>query len=149
MNSHEFDGSPSWQKLITVSYEREVGVKLCLPVELMDLDAVVLCHDTSADPQFVYANQAAQSLWRRSWREFVGMPSRLTAAEPDRADRSTALAAPGVVRGYSGVRVTSDGRIFRFRDAVVWPVYEYSDVDGGRRRVGQAATFRHWEYSLE
>lgn len=125
-----------WPQWITQSYEQSVGASLCAPDELYDLPAVVLCHDTSVDPLFVYANAAAQQLWQRSWTEFIGWPSRLTAPAEQRAQRAQALASGEVVRGYSGVRVAADGTLFRIVDATVWPV---TDEDGNV--VGQAATF--------
>lgn len=130
-----------WPALITASYASEVGETLCAPGELMKLPAVVLCHDMSPDPRFVYANRAAQRLWQRDWSAFVGMPSRLTAPPEARAERSQALGAQGVVRGYSGIRVRQDGSLFRIADATVWPVL---DAERGGIQVGQAATFRHW-----
>lgn len=125
-----------WPQWITQSYVREVGQPLCAPEQLYDLLAVVLCHDAGDDPLFVYANAAAQRVWERSWEDFIGWPSRLTAPEHLRAQRAQALASGAVVRGYSGVRVASSGRLFRIVDATVWPV---SDEHGNL--VGQAATF--------
>ena len=42
--------------------------------ELFVLDQVVLCHDGSEDPRFLYANRAALQLFSRNWEEMVGMP---------------------------------------------------------------------------
>lgn len=126
----------SWPRWITASYQRLVGEPLCAPPELYALPAVVLCHDTSPDPLFVYANAAAQALWERSWEDFIGWPSRLTAPAQARAERAAALAGAGVVRGYTGVRVSASGRLFRIHDATVWTV-----SDDAGQVVGQAATF--------
>jgi hypothetical protein len=126
----------TWGRRITDSYRYLLGSPLCAADELYDLPAVVLCHDTSPDPRFVYANKAAQVLWERSWDDFIGWPSRLTAPPEHRTSRAQALAAKGVVRGYSGVRVSSSGRLFRIHDATVWTVH---DETGGV--CGQAATF--------
>ena len=122
-----------WPALITASYAHMVGEILCRPVDLEDLTAVVLCHDTADDPVFVYANRAARDLWEAP---LVGMHSRLTAPADHRAERAAALSSDEVVRGYSGVRVSATGRLFRIEGATVWPV-----VDATGRRVGQAATF--------
>lgn len=124
-----------WPELIVTSYENAMGEPLCAAEELYGHEAVVLCHDRSADPRLVYVNLSAQRLWERPWEEFVGLPSRITAPVQARAERASALASEGVVRGYSGVRVTASGRLFRIVDATVWPVCD----DG--RRVGQAAMF--------
>lgn len=122
-----------WPAVITASYEHAVGERLCAPEDLDDLPAVVLCHDTADDPVFVFANRAARDLWEAP---LLGMPSRLTAPPAQRAERAVALAGGGVVRGYSGVRISATGRLFRIEDATVWPV-----TDAAGRRVGQAATF--------
>jgi len=127
-----------WPTLITASYERAVGQPLCGPGELEDLSAVVLCHDTSSDPVFVYANQSARDLWEMP---MVGMASRLSAPPQARAQRAAALASDAVVRGYSGLRVSASGRLFHIVDATVWPV---TDESGTVR--GQAATFGHWQF---
>lgn len=126
----------TWPLRITTSYRNLLGAELCSPADLYGLAAVVLCHDTAADPVFVYANRAAQALWERSWDDFIGWPSRLTAPPSERASRAAALAADGVVQGYSGVRVSRTGRLFRIHDATVWTV---ADEQG--RVCGQAATF--------
>lgn len=125
-----------WERWITSAYRHLVGESLCDPGQLYTLPAVVLCHDTRADPVFVYANAAAQALWERPWEQFIGLPSRLTAPVEARAERAAALAAEGLVTGYSGVRVSATGRLFRIHDATVWTV---SDAAGTVR--GQAATF--------
>lgn len=125
-----------WPERITASYGHLLGRGLCTPEELYDLPAVVLCHDTSDDPVFVYANRAAQTLWERSWDDFIGWPSRLTAPPAEQASRAAALSADGVVRGYSGVRVSSTGRLFRIQEATVWTVR-----DEAGHVCGQAATF--------
>jgi hypothetical protein len=122
-----------WPTLIAASYLAEVGEPLCDPAELEDLPAVVLCHDTADDPVLVFANRAARDRWEAP---LVGMPSRLTAPADQRAERAEALSGSGVVRGYSGIRVSATGRLFRIEDATVWQV---RDAEG--RRVGQAATF--------
>ena len=127
-----------WPQLITDSYERALGRRLCPAGDLDRLAAVVLCHDTSPDPLFVYANRAAVALWERP---LVGTASRLTAPPEARADRAAALASGDVVRGYSGERVAASGRRFQILDATVWPVWD----DGGEV-CGQAATFAQWRF---
>lgn len=134
----------AWQQRICASYAEQVGEPLCSPDALYDLAAVVLCHDDGDDPLFVYANAAAQRLWERGWEDFIGWPSRLTAPADHRAERATALASGAVVRGYSGVRVTRSGALFKILDATVWPV---TDEDG--YVVGQAATFVQTEPIVE
>jgi len=47
----------------------------------------------------------------------------------------------GFIDDYSGIRISSTGRRFHIRQAIVWNVL---DEDG--RYAGQAATFSSWEF---
>lgn len=99
----------------------------------------VLAHDLGPDPRFVYANRAAQACFGYAWSEIVGMPSRLSAEAPDRAERQRLLDAvtrDGFVAGYAGIRIDRSGRRFSIADGVVWQLI---DADGVLH--GQAATF--------
>ena len=106
---------------------------------------VVLAHD-GADPtgdpgpRLIYANRAALQLWRRPWAELVSMPSRLTAEPTERAGRAQALASvqrQRAIRGYSGIRIDSQGRRFQIRKARVWSLGQSG---------GQAAAFSAWHW---
>lgn len=108
---------------------------------LFCLDAVVLSHDGGSDPVFVYANSAAASLWRMPIEDLVGMPSRLSAPPEQRASRASMLAdaaSVGVLHGYTGERIASDGTRFVIAGATLWTVDGYPD------RPGQAVVFRDW-----
>jgi hypothetical protein len=108
---------------------------------LFSLDAVVLSHDGGTDPSFVYANAAAARLWRMPVDALVGMPSRLSAPPEWRDERSAMLeqaARDGILRGYSGERIASDGTRFVISDATLWT------VDGYPERPGQAVVFSQW-----
>lgn len=104
----------------------------------------LLCHDASAVPRFTYANRAAQELFGRSWDQFIGLPSRLSA-EPDhrelRAQMLSEVATAGFVRGYAGVRVDATGRRFAIEDATVWNV---TTAEG--KAMGQAARICQWRF---
>jgi len=133
------------------SYAARLGVELldrsgdpaADAAALMDLDAVVLSHDSGSDPRFVYANRAAATLWRMPVAQLVGMPSRLSAPAEYRQDRSQMLKQAereGILRGYSGERVAKDGTRFVIDDATLWT------VDGYPTGPGQAVVFRNWAY---
>ncbi len=128
-------GRPLWAGLETGPDPRQAAQ------ELFAASAVVLAHDGAADPHFVYANRAALILWRRTWSEMVGLPSRLSAAPGDRPERATALqrARQGAIANYAGERIDSRGRRFRLEGARLWTVHD----DNGTA-CGQAATFGHW-----
>jgi hypothetical protein len=99
----------------------------------------VLAHDTEEDPCFVYANLAAQRCFERSWEELVGMPSRLSAEAPNRAERASMLAQVkqhGFIRDYRGLRIAKSGRRFWIEQGIVWNI---ARADG--TPWGQAAMF--------
>jgi hypothetical protein len=103
---------------------------------------VVLAHAGSEDPRLIYANRAALTLWRRRWREMVGMPSRLTAEPVERQARSAVLARARrseAIGGYGGIRIDSCGRRFRIEGARLWTLR-----DGSGHACGQAAAFSSW-----
>jgi hypothetical protein len=115
---------------------------LQLAQELFVAATVVLAHDGGADPRLIYANRAALTLWRRPWREMVGLPSRLTAEPGERRDRAVALERARrceALEGYAGIRIDSTGRRFRIENARLWTLRE----DDGQP-CGQAACFASW-----
>jgi hypothetical protein len=115
--------------------------------QLFEHNAVVLAHNTAADPTFVFANRSAMRLWEYSWSEIIGLPSRLTA-EPDlRPNREQLLARVrefGFIDDYSGVRVSKSGQRFLIEKATVWNILAQSG-----EHIGQAATFSHWTHLTE
>ncbi len=137
-------------RAILDSYLDRVGADLIPRSGADDIDTdalheasiVVLCHDGGEDPVLIYANAAAAALWKMPVEKLIGLPSRLTAAahhRPDRANALTAARSAGVLYGYSGERVASDGTRFMVRQAVLWT------VDGLPQGAGQAAMFTSWE----
>jgi hypothetical protein len=121
--------------------------------ELFAAATVVLAHDGTdpgADPgpRLIYANRAALRLWRRSWSELVGMPSRLTAEPSERAGRAQALAGVQLqhaIANYSGIRIDSQGRRFRICAARVWTLWRPLSA-GILEPCGQAAAFSTWHW---
>lgn len=102
----------------------------------------LLAHDTQPDPRFVYANLAALACFEYTQDELIGLPSRLTAEAPDRAERQAlldAVARDGFVDGYRGLRIAKSGRRFWIEDVTVWML-----VDDTGRMHGQAAAYRRW-----
>ena len=117
------------------------GIRLAAQ-ELFVLDQVVLCHDGSEDPRFLYANRAALQLFSRNWEQMVGMPSRLSASANQRLSRREQLELAkrqDKLENYSGVRVNSQGRRFQIRGARIWSL-----IDQERHYSGQAACFSQW-----
>ncbi|WP_420137790.1 MEKHLA domain-containing protein [Sphingomonas sp.] len=100
----------------------------------------VLAHNTAPDPVFIYANRAAQSLFGYEWEEFIGLPSRLSAAPVHRAERARLfeeVGRKGFSSAYSGTRVTKSGKPFRIEQAVIWQLRDaHGHVHGEAARIG-------------
>lgn len=141
----------SQSKLLASSYRHFLKADLIkhssdkdLSEKLYNADFVILSHDGAKDPCFNYANKKAQELFEFSWNEFQGMPSRLSA-EPDlREEREKMLEIAtknGFYTGYKGVRISKSGKRFFIDNCVIFNL-----IDGNRIKVGQAATFSHWNF---
>jgi len=135
--------------LIQSSYQRLLGVGLA-DAALSSQEACqwlyaeapfcLLAHDASDDPRFTFANLAAQRCFEYEWGELVGMPSRLSAEAPNRAEREALLAtvaSQGYASGYRGLRIAKSGQRFWIEDVTVWNL-----VDTQGRKHGQAACYR-------
>jgi hypothetical protein len=144
--------SPWFCSLLLESHHRLVGKELGA-AQLSSAEAAagwlyedapfgVLAHDTAADPAFVYANRTAQKCFEYTWDEFVGLPSRLSAAPEARQSRDAfvrSVARDGYAAGYRGVRIAKSGRRFWIEDVTMWDL-----VDSEGTRHGQAAVFPSW-----
>ncbi|ASC70736.1 hypothetical protein XM38_016810 [Halomicronema hongdechloris C2206] len=141
-----------WSQRLLASYRHWLGQDL-LPLaaaapeaarQLFWAPRVVVSHGTQADPVLNYGNQAALDLWQLNWDRFTQTPSRHTAEPMHRQERTNMLAqleAQGYVDNYRGVRISSQGRRFYIERAIIWNV-----VDDTGKRVGQAATFKEWQF---
>ena len=110
--------------------------------ELFACGFPVLAHGTGEDPKLSYANAAALQLWETRWDELIGMPSRLTAPDSERAERSSALGQVqhvDAVRNYRGIRISRKGRRFMINKARIWTLWDQEE-----RVCGQAACFSDW-----
>lgn len=118
--------------------------KRLLCQELFTCGFPVLAHGTEDDPKLSYANAAALQLWETHWDELIGMPSRLTAPESERAERSSALGQAqrlDAVQNYRGLRISRQGRQFMINNARIWTLW-----DTEKRACGQAACFSDWDW---
>ena len=111
--------------------------RTCLP-------AAFRCWPTARSriPQLSYANAAALQLWDSHWDGLIGMPSRLTAPDSERAERSSALGQAkrlDAVQNYRGIRISRKGRRFMINKARIWTLW-----DAEERVCGQAACFSDW-----
>ena len=130
--------------LIAQSHERLTGRPLVaggrdFALALWNAPLAVVAHGTQEDPLFFFGNRAALTAFGASLDQFVGMPSRLSAEAPDRAERQALLdrvTAQGFIDDYAGMRVRLDGGRFRIENATVWNLLDEAGV-----RHGQAAAF--------
>ncbi|OHV25374.1 MEKHLA domain-containing protein [Rhizobium sp. RMa-01] len=138
---------PDFFSLLTGSYERIVGRRLAEDGQgpgwlYHHAPFVVLAHNTLPDPRFIYANRTAQNCFEYGWDEFTSLPSRLSAEQPDRAERQRLLDSvtrDGFVENGRGVRIAKSGRRFWIENVTVWQL-----IDETGKRLGQAATFASW-----
>ncbi|WP_077966812.1 MEKHLA domain-containing protein [Ensifer adhaerens] len=143
----EYDGEDAFTLMVT-SFRQVTGRDLVdHPIDSRWLyesaPFALLAHDRSEDPRFFYANRTAQACFGYDWREFVGMPSRLSAEAPDRAERQCLLdgvAAKGFIANYRGLRIAKSGRRFWIEGATVW---QLTRANG--EHAGQAAMFHSWK----
>ncbi|MCS7029909.1 MAG: MEKHLA domain-containing protein [Gloeomargarita sp. SKYG116] len=127
------------QRLMDASLDLEA-----LAYGLFHAPWVLVSHDTQPDPCFNYGNQAALDLWETTWDQWIGLPSRLSAADeyqPERAQLLQQVKTQGWAQGYRGVRISRKGRRFQFQNAIVWNV-----LDDQGQFYGQAAMFREWTW---
>ena len=112
--------------------------------QLFHAPFAVVSHDTASDPVFNYANLKALELFELNWEDFTRLPSRLSAEPVNQAERERLLAEvtqKGCIDHYEGVRISSTGKRFMIKNAVVWNL-----VDGEGSYQGQAACFGEWEF---
>lgn len=133
--------------LILSSYKKLLGKDLLETNDFQSLyeaDFIILSHDGKEDPCFTYANRAAQELWKISWDDFIGMPSKYSA-EPDQRESRSEMLSEAMQKGYfdsyTGVRISSEGRRFFIESATIFNL-----IDESGSKVGQAATFKDWQY---
>jgi hypothetical protein len=112
--------------------------------QLFHASFAVVSHDTASDPVFNYANLKALELFELNWKDFTRLPSRLSAEPVNQAERERLLAEvtqKGYIDHYEGVRISSTGKRFMIKNAVVWNL-----MDGGGCYKGQAAWFGEWTF---
>jgi len=139
-------------KLLARSFRRWTGRDLLpgifnpagLARYVFEAPFVLVSHGTENDPVLNYGNQAALALWEMSWEELTRTPSRLTAEEPNREERTKLLEAVtqrGFIDDYSGIRISKTGRRFQISRATVWNL-----ISEKGEPCGQAAMFDEWKF---
>ena len=145
--AEDFRTDPEFFALLMGSYARLVG-KLLVPEGkdaawlYAQAPFAAVAHNTDPDPKFIYANRCAQTCFEYSWDELIGLPSRLSAEAPERAERQAlldAVAKNSFMSRYRGIRVAKSGRRFLIEDGVIWELIDEKGI-----RHGAAATFPSW-----
>jgi hypothetical protein len=108
----------------------------------------VLCHSgtpsSDHDPVFTFVNDAACRLFLYDKKKFIGLQSKLSAQVENREERFKMLLQAGengYISNYSGVRVNSQGKRFKIRDALIWSLKDDSGLE-----IGQATVIPYWEF---
>ncbi|QWP76218.1 MEKHLA domain-containing protein [Lysobacter sp. K5869] len=94
----------------------------------------LLAHGNQDDPEFIYANAAAQRLFEYTWDQIVGLPSRLSAPADQRPARVALLQRverDGFARDYEGLRVSRSGRRFWIERVTVWQLRDAAGCPAG------------------
>lgn len=110
--------------------------------EVFDAPFVLCSAGTEPDPVLNYGNAQALKLWEMDWETLTRTPGRHTAEAPERGAREEFLRTvkeKGYIDNYSGIRISSTGRRFEIKNAIVWNL-----LDSQGRYAGQAASFSSW-----
>jgi hypothetical protein len=134
-------------ELISQSFQNLLGYPLLentdnLAERLYYAPFALLSHNTAADPIFNYANAQALQLFELNWQQLITLPSRASAEASNQVARDKLMAqvtAQGFMTGYSGIRISSTGKRFEMRNAIIWNL---TDTQGVYQ--GQAACFTEW-----
>lgn len=104
----------------------------------------ILSHGIEEDPILNYGNHFTLQLWEINLDELCKTPSRLTAEpmlQDARAQFMKQVTEQGYVANYTGIRISKSQRRFYIKDTIVFNL-----VDDAGTLVGQAATFKTYEY---
>lgn len=116
-------------EIVKNSYRKLIGESLPLSSNMNLIEAFDECiypiasHDNSDEPLFNYANKAALLLFKMTYEQMIGLPSKVSALPVNQEERSFLLkqvAEHGFIQHYQGKRVASDQSIFHIQDATVW-----------------------------
>jgi hypothetical protein len=141
---HVVDIRNSYRQLLLKELIPNIQSDEQLARQLFYAPFAVVSHDTATDPVFNYANLKALALFKLSWEDFTCLPSRLSAEQINQAERDRLLAEvmeKGYIDHYEGVRISSTGKKFQIRNAVVWNL-----MDNNHHYKGQAARFDQWAF---
>jgi hypothetical protein len=147
---NDWQGSRLQAELIFASYAKlfaEPLLDLQASDDLLEkiyfADFAILSHGVEIDPVFNFANKFALDKFELNWSEMQNLPSRFSAEAPNREERKELLDRVtrfGFINDYQGVRISSTGKRFLIKEAIVWNL-----VDDKGDYQGQAAAFSKCE----
>lgn len=116
---------------IDLGYQKLSGKLLPSPKNLTDRSwwlhheapYSILAQNNDNDPHFIYANQCALKCFEYPREEILQLPSRLSAAASEQQERQQlldVLANKDIIHGFSGVRITREGKTFNIYNSVIW-----------------------------
>ncbi|MDD2660936.1 MAG: MEKHLA domain-containing protein [Methylococcales bacterium] len=141
---HVLDIRNSYRRLLLKELIPEIQTDELSARQLFHAPFAVVSHDTASDPVFNYANLKALELFELSWEDFIHLPSRMSAEPINQAGREQLLAEvteKGYIDHYEGVRISSTGKRFLIRNAIIWNL-----MDKNNSYKGQAACFSQWRF---
>jgi hypothetical protein len=141
---HILDIRNSYRQLLLKELIPGIKIDEQFAKQLFHAPFAVVSHDTASDPVFNYANLKGLELFELSWEDFTHLPSRLSAEPVNQVERERLLAEvteKGYIDHYKGVRISSTGKRFLIKNAVVWNL-----MDKNHCYKGQAAWFDQWEF---
>jgi hypothetical protein len=141
---HVLDIRNSYRRLLLKELIPEIQTDELFARQLFHAPFAVVSHNTASDPVFNYANLKALELFELSWEDFIRLPSRMSAEPINQAGREQLLAevtGQGYIDHYEGVRISSTGKRFLIRNAIVWNL-----MDKNNSYKGQAACFGQWVF---
>ena len=138
-------------QLMMSSFERLTGLTLLnytssdtdIPQALFEAEFALVSHGIEKDPIFNYGNLKALQLWELSWEDFTSMPSRKSAQEIVQEERNRLLAET-TAKGFSyfsGVRISSSGKLFHIEDGIIWNL-----INDKNEYCGQAAIYSNHKF---
>ena len=134
----------SYRQLLSKDLMPDTNTDEAFAEQLFLAPFAVVSHNTASDPVFNYANLKALELFELSWDALIRLPSRCSAEPINQAERERLLSevtAKGYIDHYQGIRISSTGRRFMIKNAVVWNL-----IDDKGENKGQAACFEDWDF---
>ncbi len=144
------DWKISHVKNLLDSFERLTGENIIERVNpeldynaIQEGEFVLVSHNGAQDPILNFGNEFALNLWEMDWDSFTKTPSRKTA-EADLRERRQEMLEVAEQKGYfdkyEGIRISSSGKRFKIKDAIIWNVFNQEGI-----KIGQAAYFNQIE----